>query len=602
MIHIYKNLYQLLTPNERKKAWAICILMIGVSLVEVAGIASIMPFIAVLSNPEIVESNRYLAFVYNYLDFSSINSFMTFLGVFFIGVLLLGLAVQALGIWTQLRYTQMRSYYWSLELFTGYLRQPYEWYLGRHSAQLTTSVIGEVRQVVGNVFLPALQIIASLFTSLLIITLLVLTDPKLALVAGGLLASLFYAISALLKNRVKKIGETQLKNQRKRHQVAIETFDGIKDIMISRIHESRTNSFSEPSYNWARAAISAGLASQIPHLITQAFLFGGMLVILLYLISSYGGLNDAMPVIALFAFAVYRLLPNMQKIYSNVTSIRSSEATFNAVCQDIYATRNLPLLEKDVSHITPLGLKKNLVLSDISYSYPGAVSSALKDINIEIQENNIVGFVGFSGAGKTTLIDIILGLLRPSSGSISVDEKILDESNLSEWKRTIGYVPQQIFLVDDTISANIAFGVPEDKISQERIVTVAKIANLHEFITDSLPLGYETYVGDKGVRLSGGQRQRIGIARALYHDPDLLIFDEATSALDNITEKLVMSSIANLAKSKTIILIAHRLTTVMNCDRIYLLGNGEISAQGKYDELLEQSEKFRSLASGNETQ
>jgi ATP-binding cassette, subfamily B, bacterial PglK len=233
---------------------------------------------------------------------------------------------------------------------------------------------------------------------------------------------------------------------------------------------------------------------------------------------------------------------------------------------------------------------------EVHYRYPGASRPALQNVSFDVEACTTVGIVGATGSGKTTLVDIVLGLLRPESGVIRVDGEVLEDQSVRHWQRSLGYVPQQIFLSDDSIAANIAFGLGGKDIDMAAVERAAKVANLHDFVVNELPEGYQTTVGERGVRLSGGQRQRIGIARALYRDPDLLIMDEATSALDNVTERAVMEAVHNLGRQKTIILIAHRLSTVRNCDRIFLLEHSELIASGTYDELVAQNARFRAMA------
>jgi ABC-type multidrug transport system fused ATPase/permease subunit len=250
------------------------------------------------------------------------------------------------------------------------------------------------------------------------------------------------------------------------------------------------------------------------------------------------------------------------------------------------------------SAAVPLRLTERLELEGMRYAYPKSERGALDGLDLAIDARTTVGIVGGTGAGKTTTVDVILGLLAPQAGELRVDGVPVTEANRRGWQNAIGYVPQSIFLTDDSVAANIAFGLPADEIDHAAVERAAKIAELHNFVMDELPEGYATQVGERGVRLSGGQRQRIGIARALYHDPDVLILDEATSALDNLTEKAVMDAVHNLGHAKTIILIAHRLSTVRDCDMIFMLERGRVVARGSYDELLESSQKFRAMAAG----
>ena len=310
--------------------------------------------------------------------------------------------------------------------------------------------------------------------------------------------------------------------------------------------------------------------------------------------SKTGTFTNALPIISLYAFAGYRLMPSVQQVYTSITQLRYGGPALDNLYNDIKSLKplNLENNNKDLS------FNKSIKLKDVYYNYPNASRTALKDINIDIFANTKVGLVGATGSGKTTTIDIILGLLNPDKGTLEVDGQIIEKSNLRSWQKLIGYVPQHIYLADDTIESNIALGVESKDINQDILENVSKIANLHDFIIKELPKKYKTVIGERGVRLSGGQRQRIGIARALYHNPKILIFDEATSALDNLTEKIVMQSINKISKDITIVLIAHRLSTVKTCDTIFYLENGVIKNKGTFEELIEKNDKFKMTATG----
>jgi len=305
-----------------------------------------------------------------------------------------------------------------------------------------------------------------------------------------------------------------------------------------------------------------------------------------------GSFANAMPVIALYAFAGYRLIPALQQVYRSMTQLRFVSPALEALHKDLMNIQPAVVNEPQ----TPMPLNETITLSNVFYCYPNAITPALRDINLTIPVNKTVGLVGSTGSGKTTMVDLILGLLDAQEGTLAIDDQPITNLNKRAWQRSIGYVPQQVYLTDDTISSNIAFGVEPELINQTHVEEAAKIANLHEFVTSDLPLGYATTVGERGVRLSGGQRQRIGIARALYHNPNVLILDEATSALDNLTEQAVMDAVNNLEHTITIIIIAHRLNTVKDCDTIFLLEKGELKAQGAFDELVKASELFHEMA------
>jgi len=300
-------------------------------------------------------------------------------------------------------------------------------------------------------------------------------------------------------------------------------------------------------------------------------------------------------VLALYTLAAYRLMPSLQQVYSQVAQIRFSVPALDILYDDLHSltphNANLPKMKS----VKPMGIGSSLSLDNVTFRYESQDKSAINNISLTIKALSTVGFVGSTGSGKTTTIDLILGLLKPQKGRIAVDDVAINSKNIRSWQRTIGYVPQQIYLSDDSISANIAFGHDIKDINQDAVETAAKIANLHEFVINDLPHGYSTRVGEQGVRLSGGQRQRIGIARALYYDPGVLVFDEATSALDSVTEKAVMEAIHSLGNKKTIIMIAHRLSTVRHCNNIFVLDGGKLVEEGTYDQLIEANSKFQNM-------
>jgi ABC-type multidrug transport system fused ATPase/permease subunit len=320
--------------------------------------------------------------------------------------------------------------------------------------------------------------------------------------------------------------------------------------------------------------------------------FGGLVLISLYFLRRDAGANEILPILALYGFSGYRLMPAMQQMYLSFTRIRCHKNVVDLLVQELHLPHEIGGIEAAGIGVT---FAKKLRISHLFYSYPQRSGEVLSDISLEIHSNSTVGFVGKSGSGKTTLIDVVLGLLKPSAGRIEVDDIVIEASNLSEWQKLIGYVPQHIYLTDDTILANIAFGIPAQVIDRHRVEEVARLARLDSFIS-SLSAGYDTVVGERGVQLSGGQRQRIGIARALYSNPKILILDEATSALDNSTENEVMEAVKELSGKKTILIIAHRLTTLKFCDCVYLLDGGKVSGVGTYEQLVKENSTLRSVS------
>ena len=419
-----------------------------------------------------------------------------------------------------------------------------------------------------------------------LITLLFIADPKLTSIVGFSLASVYGIIFYFLRNYLNLLGDKRLKSNEQRFIAVSEAFGAAKEIKVGGLEKIYIKLFSKAAKIFAITMSSAQVVAQLPRFILEGIAFAGIMSILLYLIAQKGTMISALPIISLYVFAGYRLMPSLQQVYTSFTNLRYTSSSLDLLSNEV---KNLkPLILNQDKSILPLN--KKITLNNIHYNYPDTSSSALKDINLNISANSIVGFVGRSGSGKTTAVDVILGLLEPQKGSLQVDGKVITKYNTRAWQRSIGYVPQHIYLLDDTIINNIAFGVDNKNINQDWVKKACKIANLEEYI-DELPKKHHTIIGEGGIRLSGGQRQRIGIARALYHNPRVLILDEATSALDNETEQTVMNAINNLGKDITIILIAHRLNTVKNCDTIFKLERGKLVFQGNFNELMSYDKK-----------
>ena len=427
---------------------------------------------------------------------------------------------------------------------------------------------------------------------------MVVVDPMLALTVLVVLAAAYGAIYALVRKRLRVIGEVRRLANRARFRAVQEGFGGIKDVKVLGLERGVLGRFRTPCLTFARSNVRHGVLAEIPATAVQALLFGGLLLVLLYLLQTHGDFQTAAPVAALYAFAAYRLMPALRGIYRSLSEIRYSEAALDSLYADFETVGALSDASgsKALAAGPRIPLREALALDYVSYQYPNADRTALDGVTLEIQACTTVGLVGSTGSGKTTAVDMILGLLRPSSGALVVDGQAITDDKVRAWQRSLGYVPQHIFLADASVAANIAFGVPDNQIDLEAVERAARIANLHDFVCQELPEQYQTPVGERGIRLSGGQRQRIGIARAMYNDPDVLILDEATSALDNLTEQAVMEAVQKLGKRKTIILIAHRLSTVKHCDRIYMLERGKIIGSGSYEQLVAENSRFRAMS------
>lgn len=592
-----KKLIEMLSFDERRQAILLLGMILVMALLDVVGVASIMPFIAVLAKPELIESNALLFWIYQTFGFVDRQSFLYFLGVTSFVLLIASLGFKALSTYVQLRFTLMREYSIGKRLLQGYLHQPYIWFLNRHSADLGKSILSEVSSVIGSGLMPFMVLFAQGAVTIAILILLLLIDASLAITVGLVLMVIYVSIFKLVSGYMLRIGREAVRANTQRFKVISEVFGAAKEVKVGGLESVYINRFTKPAITFAQYQASAQVVAQLPRFVLEGIAFGGMLLVILYLMAGSGDFTSALPIIALYAFAGYRLMPAVQQIYASISRLRFAGPAIDALHSDlmgvsVYDADNT----NDVFDMTPIFLRQTIKLDNVYFGYPNTKELALKGISINIPAYSTIALVGSTGSGKTSTLDMILGLLSPKIGSLSIDGVAINDSNRRRWQQLIGYVPQHIFLADDSVLANIAFGVEPASIDQESVERAAKIANLHNFVINSLPQGYDTAVGERGVRLSGGQRQRIGIARALYHKPQVLILDEATSALDNLTEEAVMEAVANLEHEITVIIIAHRLSTVRQCDQIYLFEDGLIKARGTYEELLQSSELFMAMA------
>lgn len=590
-----KRIIGLLTPAERRRGYLLLCMVVVMALLEMVGVATIMPFVGVLASPGLVETNPYLAAAYAWLGFEQVESFYLLLGFLVFTVLLVSISFKAFTTYILLRFTHLRHYSLSMRLASGYLRQPYEWFLNRHSADLHKTVLSEVQQVVTGALVPMMLLIAHGAVAVALLTLLIVVDPMLALTIAVVLGGAYLFIYMVLRRYLVRIGTDRVEANRQRYEALNEAFGGVKDVKVAGLEGVILKRFERPAKRFAQSQAASEIAGQLPRYALEIIAFGGMLGVILYLMIGSGGLDQVIPVIATYAFAGYRLMPALQQVYINLSRMRFAGPALAALHKDLQGIEALGEQGCVNHNPAPLVHRVGIRLNRVTYRYPETNRLALDSLTLDIPARTTVGLVGATGSGKTTAVDIMLGLLRPENGELLVDDEPITSKNVRQWQRTIGYVPQSIYLSDDTVSGNIAFGLPSDEVDPQAVERAARVANLHDFVISELPKGYETRVGERGVRLSGGQRQRIGIARALYHDPEVLIMDEATSALDNLTEQAVMEAVNNLGHRKTIILIAHRISTVRGCDRIFMLEKGRLVAQGPHAELLKSSAHFRTL-------
>jgi ABC-type multidrug transport system fused ATPase/permease subunit len=589
-----KRYSPLLPAAAWREFYWLCLLAAASGLCETAGVASVIPFLAVLAQPDLALADPRIAAFVGFFGIVHGPAALALLGALVLLVLVATNAIAAMTTLKMLRFANRHGHTLAVRLLELYLRQPYAFILQRHTAELQKNVLSEVYRITAGILVPGVQMIAKSFVVLFLLIFLLVADPVLALTVGLILGASYFTVFRVIRGLLLAAGRESVDSGTSRARHAQESLSGFKEIKLLAREREFVATFAASSLRWADAQAKAQALAALPRYAVEIVAFGFVLAVAIYLLATAGTVAQVLPMLGLYAFAGYRLIPALEQVFAGWVALRYGGATLEAVLRD---------LEMGGSAATGVGRKpgaaipfaREVALEGVGYRYPGAQEWAVRGLSLRIQRNASVAVVGPTGCGKTTVIDLLMGLLAPVEGRLTVDGAAIGGSQASDWQARIGHVSQQIFLCDEAVARNIAFGVPAGEIDMARVEAAARLARLHDFVVD-LPQAYATVVGERGIRLSGGERQRIGIARALYNDPELLILDEATSALDNATESAVREALRALAGRKTVVMVAHRLSSVRDCDLIYVMEAGRIVAQGTYDELIASSPHFRALA------
>jgi len=579
----------LFSPSEVKKTYLIFIGIVLMGFIELIGISSIAPFIAVVLEPDMIHENIYLSYAYRFLSANNSEEFIAILGISVVIALLVSNILQVFINWQIIHFTNVQTYRLSVRLLDKYLNEPYSFYLNKNPSEMSKNILSEVARGVHGVVLQVMTVISKAIVVIFIFILLLWLDPLTAIVSVLTLGVAYGLIHHIVKDKVKSWGVGLTEESFKAYKAVNESMSAIKYIKFKSCEKKFVDLFRVPAENISLYSTKSSLVTLLPRYILEVIIFGGMILIVVF--SERKGIK-IVPIISLYAMAGYRLMPALQTIYSGVTSVRYAMPAFNLIANDLSKRTNTNKINNN-----SLSFSKDLEVKNLCYGYHASKNLIVNKLDLSIKKNTTIAIVGTTGSGKTTLMDLLLGLITPNSGDIYLDNIKLNDKNIHIWRNIIGYVPQSIYLTDDTIEKNIAFGVDCNEIDKSQVAKVAKIANLDNFI-NTLPERYDTFVGERGVRLSGGQQQRIGIARALYHDPDIIMLDEATSSLDSITENSIMEAIHNIAHQKTIIMIAHRLSTIKECDEIHMMDHGRIVDSGTYEHLISFNKEFKKMTNG----
>lgn len=575
-----RKIWHLLTSAQRRSAMLLLALMFIGMILETLGIGLVVPAVTLLSQGESAGASVALQPLVRALGNPSQQTLLVAGMIVLVGIYLVKVLFLAYLAWRQTRFAFDVQVSLSQRLFTVYLRQPYTFHLQRNSAELIRNVITEVGLFTGAGLMPAMLLLTESLVLLGLCTLLIVVEPVGSLLVVSVLGVFAWGFHRLTSGRIARWGETRQLHEGLRLQHLQEGLGGAKDVKLLGRESDFLEQFRLHNVHCAHVARLKTTLEQLPRLWLELLAVGGLAILVISMVAQDQALSAVLPTLGLFAAAAFRLIPSVNRILGALQSLRYGLPGIDV----LHAELALPLADEPVGRGPTVQFRHELELSDVEYAYPGVRDAALKGVSLSVRRGESVGFVGSSGAGKSTLVDILLGLLTPDSGAVRVDGKNV-QTSLRNWQDQIGYVPQSIFLTDDSLRRNVAFGLARDQIDEAAVDRAIRAAQLEEFVA-TLPEGLDTVVGERGVRLSGGQRQRIGIARALYHDPTVLVLDEATSSLDTGTEREVMRAVAALHGRKTILIVAHRLSTVENCDRIYRVDKGRVVADGEPADVL----------------
>lgn len=591
---------RLFNHRERLQILALLLLMLVGALLETFVVGIIYPFISILKRPEVIHEHKVLHWIYEILSMGSTKGFVIWAAVGLILVYLFKNSYLVFLTYIQSRFIYNKQAIFSRRLFTCYLYKPYTFHLQRNTAELIYKINTSVSTLFSKLLFFSLMFVIEIMTTAFILGILILMKPLPTILTGGILVVTIFAFHRIFRKKMGELGKIRQLHGEQMIKWVNQGLGGIKEVKTLGKEDFFIKEYEKNSFLYVGAERLSQVINQLPRSFLETMCIVGMLLVMVLTIGRNGEFQTIIPTLSLFAVAAFRILPSMGRIFNAATQIRYYSYSLDVVINDMILLDETVNLKTSSEHIPDkvIHFDKSIELKDVYYRYPNAKGLVLNGISLTIPKFHSIGFVGPSGAGKTTIIDIITGLLIPTKGEVLVDGKKIKD-DMSSWQRLIGYIPQNIYLLDDTIRHNIAFGLPNEKIDEAQVWSVLASAQLEKFVK-SLPEGLDTFIGERGIRLSGGQRQRVGIARALYNNPNVLIMDEGTASLDNETECEIMQAMDFLSGKKTVIIIAHRLSTVKNCDLLYFIKHGKVLDYGTYDELFNKSIEFKTMATSVE--
>lgn len=575
MLQIYKKMMVLLDKKQKRTMVGIVFMMLIGAILEALGISVIVPIVQIVMDEQALNKPGLVRTIYDFLGMESQTQFTLVI----LGALAAIFAIKNIYLYVQQKvlchFVYTNQFRTSERMMKNYLHKDYEFFLNADTAVVQRTITSDVNNMYALI-LNSLQLVSEIIVFVIIAVVLIVSDWQMTLVISGMLGVTLLLITKAIKPVMRKAGEDNQEYYSGLFKLISQTVMGIKEVKITAREQHFVDEYVKCGRGYVDAVQKYTLLTSIPRLLIETVCISGTVVYMMVLIAMGTPLSDLVTTLTVFAAAVVRLMPCATRINTYLNNISYFEPFLMGVSDNLQDEINHPDLKREFAKDDQekMPLHKAITLKDITYAYPNSDKLIFEHADMEIPIGKAVGIVGTTGAGKSTVVDILLGLLNMQGGTVYADDADI-RSDYYGWLKNVGYIPQMIFMLDDTIRRNVAFGVPDELISEERVWEVLKEAQLDEFIK-TLPEGLDTSIGERGIRLSGGQRQRIGIARSLYNDPDVLIMDEATSALDNDTEAAIIESINRLHGKKTLVIIAHRLQTIENCDMIYRVENGKV--------------------------
>ncbi|HEY3658077.1 MAG TPA: ABC transporter ATP-binding protein [Steroidobacteraceae bacterium] len=587
-MNIFSAVWRLLNPRQRRRLVALQLLSVLMAASTVGGIAAVLPFFTVLADSNVVDQSAVLHFLYRHMHFASERTFVVALGIGFAAVVVLANAVNLIGSLMMTRFAFQVGDTFCTALFDEYLHRSFAFHSTTHSSILSSKVLHEIGRVTAGILQSGLILVTNLVTITFIVAAIVFLNPLVAIFAIVGLSASYAAIYVTARGKLLRNGLAESRDFAARTKLVGESFGAIKEIILLRAQSFFVAKFAERCKSISKTIVSTQAISQNPRHVLECVMVCSLVGAALYL--SGRGAGPWIAQLTFVGLAAYRLLPALQQVYAAIVRIRADRPAFESIASDLRQARVSGGTARCSASDRSLRGRPfhEIRLQAVSFRHSGDRPAAISNLTLGIPAGAAVGFIGANASGKTTLVDLLAGLLVPQSGHLAIDGIVVDDANRSAWQSAIAYVPQQIYVLDAMLLENIALGVPVSQIDLERIRSAARLARLDECIA-TLPHGYDEMLGEGGGRLSGGQRQRVGIARALYRDASVLILDEATSALDAAAEQEIIDTLVKYRRGRTILLIAHRFGSLRHCDLIVELQGGAIARSGTYDELIASS-------------